>query len=101
MYSAIARAVGVDVDVDVDVDVAPSVEHPSPVAISGRLGRYLHSADPCYCRTAGINHPAITAVFASGQPDRLLDVVRRLGEPHPYPSAHPRAAIEVSRGKRR
>ena len=30
-----------------------------------QLGGYLHSADPCYCSTAGVNHPAITTVVRS------------------------------------
>ena len=66
----------------------------------GKLGRYLHAADSCYCPTAGINHPAITAVFAVGQPGRLVDVVSPVGRAARSSAARPRAVIEVSRGKR-
>jgi hypothetical protein len=39
--------------------------------------------------------------MAVDQQCRLVDVISPSSEPHTYPAVHPRAVIEISRGKRR
>ena len=39
---------------------APRVWTPARSRFCYKLGRYMHAADPCYCPTGGISHPAIS-----------------------------------------
>ena len=52
-------------------------------------------------RYTGNKRRASNTAMAVDQHCRLVDVVSPVGRAAPYPAVHPRAVIEVSRGKRR